>query len=183
MDATASGELPLWCFRGQIQRINCSSGYKIFFSERWAKPDRTAGWHSNRNAAARQFRGSAASGHSRGSAADGHAAWFGNSSCRNRRSLGKIECRKLARWISMDLGVIGEFSRGSLAAHESYAGAFIPARSFPAKADVIEWNTASPHAGFTIAVPGFDASCSAASTADSIRLLPPAIWISQIETV
>ncbi len=63
---------------------------------------------------------------------------------------------RLARWISMDLGVIGEFSRGSLPAQGSPAGAFTPARNFPGRADVIEWNTASPHAGFTITVPGFE---------------------------
>ncbi|MBV9502446.1 MAG: carboxypeptidase regulatory-like domain-containing protein [Acidobacteriaceae bacterium] len=61
-----------------------------------------------------------------------------------------------ARWLSMDLGVIGEFSRGSLPPQESPAGAFAPARNFAGQVNVIAWNTASPHTGFTLAVPGFE---------------------------
>jgi hypothetical protein len=62
----------------------------------------------------------------------------------------------LTDWLSMDVGVIGEFSRGSLPTQGSAAGAFTAARAFPSQADVISWNTASPHAGFTIAIPGFN---------------------------
>jgi hypothetical protein len=59
----------------------------------------------------------------------------------------------LMRWLSMDLGAIGEFSRGSLPAQSSPAGTFAPAREFPAKSDLIRWNTASWYAGFTLASP------------------------------
>ncbi len=63
---------------------------------------------------------------------------------------------RLADWLSTDLAVIGDFSRGSLPAQASPAGAFTPAREFPAQADVIAWNTLSPRAGLTLAVPGFE---------------------------
>ncbi len=63
---------------------------------------------------------------------------------------------RLSDWMSTDLGVIGEFSRGSLPSQASPAGAFTPARAFPAEADVIAWNTVSPQIGLTLAVPGFE---------------------------
>ncbi len=59
-----------------------------------------------------------------------------------------------ARWLSIDAGVLGEFSRGSLPAQKSPAGTFAPARDFPARSDVIVWNTASPHVGFVVNLPG-----------------------------
>ncbi len=63
---------------------------------------------------------------------------------------------RLAPRFLIDLGVIGELSRGSLPSQTSSAGTFAPARDFPARADIIAWNTVSPHAGFTLAVPGFE---------------------------
>jgi hypothetical protein len=56
-------------------------------------------------------------------------------------------------WLSIDAGVVGEFSRGSLPAQRSPAGTFVPARDFPAHSDLIVWNTASPHVGFIFNVP------------------------------
>jgi hypothetical protein len=68
----------------------------------------------------------------------------------------------LASWLSLDLGVAGEFSRGSLSAQGSPAGAFAPARRFPAKADVIAVSRSRSRAS--------SSSYSAGHTTGSMRL-------------
>jgi hypothetical protein len=55
--------------------------------------------------------------------------------------------------VSLDLGVVADFSRGSLPAQSSPAGAFAPARTFAAQADLIAWNNLSPRAGAAWRVP------------------------------
>jgi len=63
---------------------------------------------------------------------------------------------EMARWFRIDLGVLGDFSRGSLPAQGSPPGVFVPARQFPGRADLIDWNTASPHAGLAFSLPGLE---------------------------
>ncbi len=55
--------------------------------------------------------------------------------------------------LSLDLGAFADFSRGSLPAQSSPAGAFTPARTFGAHPDLIVWNSLSPRAGFAWQVP------------------------------
>ena len=55
--------------------------------------------------------------------------------------------------LSLDLGAFADFSRGSLPAQSSPAGAFTPARTFAAQPDLIVWNNLSPRAGFAWQVP------------------------------
>jgi hypothetical protein len=55
--------------------------------------------------------------------------------------------------LSLDLGALADFSRGSLPAQSSPAGAFTPARAFAAQPDLIAWNSLSPRAGFAWQVP------------------------------
>lgn len=59
----------------------------------------------------------------------------------------------LPRDIAIDLGAYADFSRGSLPAQSSPAGAFAPARSFPAQPDLISWNSVSPRAAIAWVVP------------------------------
>ena len=56
------------------------------------------------------------------------------------------------RRLSIDVGLLGDFSRGSLPSQGSPAGTFAAAREFPGRTDVIVWNTASPHVGFLLDV-------------------------------
>ena len=55
--------------------------------------------------------------------------------------------------LSLDLGAVADFARGSLPPQSSPAGAFVPARTRPAQSDLIAWNNISPRAGFAWAVP------------------------------
>ena len=55
--------------------------------------------------------------------------------------------------LSLDLGAIADFARGSLPAQSSPAGTFAPARTVPSRPDLISWNGVSPRAGFTWSVP------------------------------
>jgi hypothetical protein len=55
--------------------------------------------------------------------------------------------------VSFDLGVFADFSRGSLPAQSSAAGAFAPARTYAAQQDLIVWNNLSPSAGLAWQVP------------------------------
>jgi hypothetical protein len=55
--------------------------------------------------------------------------------------------------LSLDLAAFADFSRGSLPAQSSPAGAFTPARTFGAQPDLIVWNSLSPRAGFAWQVP------------------------------
>ena len=50
--------------------------------------------------------------------------------------------------LSVTLGGLADFSRGSLPAQSSPAGSFTPARTFAAEPDLIVWNSVSPRAGF-----------------------------------
>jgi hypothetical protein len=59
----------------------------------------------------------------------------------------------LTNSLSLDVGGLADFSRGSLPAQSSPAGAFTPARLFPAQPDLIVWNNVSPRAGFAWNVP------------------------------
>jgi hypothetical protein len=49
--------------------------------------------------------------------------------------------------LSLDLGGLADFSRGSLPAQSSPAGTFTPTRKFPAQSDLISWNSISPRVG------------------------------------
>jgi hypothetical protein len=78
-----------------------------------------------------------------------------------------LDCRELVRSfssfvadhlsltpsLSLDLGAFADFSRGSLPAQSSPAGAFTPARTFAARPDLIVWDSLSPRAGFAWQVP------------------------------
>ena len=55
--------------------------------------------------------------------------------------------------VSLDLGALADFSRGSLPAQSSPPGAFSPARTFAAQPDLIVWNSLSPRAGFAWQIP------------------------------
>jgi hypothetical protein len=59
----------------------------------------------------------------------------------------------LAPSLSLDLGVLADFSRGSLPAQSSPAGDFAPVRTFAAQPDLIVWNTLSPRVGLAWQVP------------------------------
>ena len=59
----------------------------------------------------------------------------------------------LAESLWIDLGLLADFSRGSLPAQSSPGGLYTPARAFAARPDLIVWNSASPRAGFAWQVP------------------------------
>ncbi|HEX4167278.1 MAG TPA: hypothetical protein VHZ55_17575 [Bryobacteraceae bacterium] len=55
--------------------------------------------------------------------------------------------------LSITVGALADFSRGSLPAQSSPAGIFAPARTFAAEPDLIIWNSVSPRGGFAWQVP------------------------------
>jgi hypothetical protein len=55
--------------------------------------------------------------------------------------------------LSLDLGAVTDFARGSLPAQSSPAGTFFPARAVSIQPDLIAWNNLSPRAGFAWLVP------------------------------
>ena len=55
--------------------------------------------------------------------------------------------------LSLDLGAIADFARGSLPEQSSSVGTFVPARAVPSQSDLIAWNNISPRAGFAWLVP------------------------------
>jgi hypothetical protein len=55
--------------------------------------------------------------------------------------------------LSVDLGALADFSRGSLPAQSSPSGAFVPVRVFVAQPDLIVWKSLSPRAGFAWRAP------------------------------
>jgi hypothetical protein len=55
--------------------------------------------------------------------------------------------------LSADVGALADFSRGSLPAQSSPAGAFTPARTFTGQPDAIAWNNVSPRAGLAWQIP------------------------------
>jgi len=59
----------------------------------------------------------------------------------------------LTRWLSVDAGVFADVSRGGLPAQSSPAGLFVPGRQFPARSEVIAWNSIAPRAGIALRVP------------------------------
>jgi hypothetical protein len=59
----------------------------------------------------------------------------------------------LASSLSLDVGALADFSRGSVPAQSSAPGAFVPARSFAAQPDLIAWNSVSPRVGFGWQIP------------------------------
>jgi hypothetical protein len=59
----------------------------------------------------------------------------------------------MAQSLSLDMGIVADFSRGSRPAQRSPAGFFTPVRTFAARPDQIVWNSVSPRAGFAWQVP------------------------------
>ena len=59
----------------------------------------------------------------------------------------------LGETLSLDLGAVADFARGSLPQQSSPAGTFFSARVLPSQSDLIAWNNISPRAGFAWAVP------------------------------
>jgi hypothetical protein len=59
----------------------------------------------------------------------------------------------LTSWLSVDLGILADFSRGSLPSQSSPGGNFASSRSFGPAPDLIVWNSASPHAGLALDIP------------------------------
>jgi hypothetical protein len=55
--------------------------------------------------------------------------------------------------LAVDVGLLGDFSRGGLPAQSSPAGTFVPARAFAAQPDLIVWNSLSPRAGLAWQLP------------------------------
>jgi hypothetical protein len=55
--------------------------------------------------------------------------------------------------LSLDVGALADFSRGSLPAQSSPAVAFAPVRTFAPQPDLIVWNSLSPRAGVAWQVP------------------------------
>jgi hypothetical protein len=64
-----------------------------------------------------------------------------------------VDHLRLMRGLSVDLGGVVDFSRGSLPPQSSPGGTFTPARTFAARPDLIVWNSFSPRAGFAWQVP------------------------------
>jgi hypothetical protein len=58
-----------------------------------------------------------------------------------------------ARRLTLDLGVMADFSRGGIPAQSSPFGFYTPARQFAAQPDLIAWNSLSPRAGLAWQVP------------------------------
>lgn len=58
-----------------------------------------------------------------------------------------------AAGLSIDAGLLADFSRGGLPSQSSPAGAFFSARSFAAQPDLIVWNNVSPRAGLAWQIP------------------------------
>lgn len=59
----------------------------------------------------------------------------------------------LGNGVSVDLGALADFSRGSLPTQSSPAGSFTNARSYSGPADAIAWNSLSPRIGLAWRVP------------------------------
>jgi hypothetical protein len=57
------------------------------------------------------------------------------------------------RRLTLDLGVLADFSRGGIPAQSSPFGYYTPARQFAAQPDLIAWNSVSPRAGLAWQVP------------------------------
>jgi hypothetical protein len=64
-----------------------------------------------------------------------------------------VDQMTLASWLSLDLGILADFSRGSLPAQSSPAGHFVSTRSFSAAPDLISWNSVSPRLSWTLKIP------------------------------
>jgi hypothetical protein len=60
---------------------------------------------------------------------------------------------RLGEGLALDLGVMADFSRGSLPIQGSSVGQFSPAQTFAARPDLIVWNSLSPRAGFAWQIP------------------------------
>ena len=58
--------------------------------------------------------------------------------------------------LSLDLGAVADFARGSLPAQSSLGGSFAAARAVAPQPDLIVWNSFSPRAGFSWLVPHGD---------------------------
>jgi hypothetical protein len=59
----------------------------------------------------------------------------------------------ITSFLTATTGILANFSRGSLPAQSSPAGDYAAARAFPAKNDVIVWNSASPQVGLALQIP------------------------------
>lgn len=62
---------------------------------------------------------------------------------------------QLTRGLSLNLGLLANFSRGSLPAQAKPDGQFVHPESFAAVPDLIVWNNLSPRAGFAWQIPEF----------------------------
>ena len=60
---------------------------------------------------------------------------------------------QLTGGLSLDAGVLADFSRGSLPAQSKGDGQFAHPQTFPAQSDLIVWNSVSPRAGLAWQVP------------------------------
>jgi hypothetical protein len=61
---------------------------------------------------------------------------------------------RLFAGLSLDLGILADFSRGSLPTQSKGVGQFADQQVFPAQADLISWNSVSPRLGLAWQVPG-----------------------------
>jgi hypothetical protein len=59
----------------------------------------------------------------------------------------------LAPHLAFDVGLLADFSRGSLPPQSSPGGTFVPARTFAGRPDLIVWNSISPRVGFAWQAP------------------------------
>lgn len=55
--------------------------------------------------------------------------------------------------LTVTAGLVADFSRGSLPAQSSPAGAYFAARQYTAQNDLIAWNSVSPQIGFALRIP------------------------------
>ena len=60
---------------------------------------------------------------------------------------------QLMRGVSLNFGVLADFSRGSVASQTKPDGEFVHPITYPAEPDLIVWNSVSPRAGFTWQIP------------------------------
>ena len=60
---------------------------------------------------------------------------------------------RLTEGLSLDLGILGDFSRGGLPAQSKGLGQFAPPQTYAARPDLIAWNSLSPRVGVAWQVP------------------------------
>ncbi len=60
---------------------------------------------------------------------------------------------RFSKGLAIDVALLADFSRDSLPAQSSPAGAFVAARSYSATGNLISWNSVAPRAGFVWQIP------------------------------